>query len=156
MMQATKSEDPEVRQVAEKLVEEMNRTGKVSGAAKKLEVHMQATGSASLICGSRATQEEIAEAVGWPRVTITDEIASFVENGHLSESDKSRANHITDFQHPLYNVWSYGQKTNKVSHFKTTEVSPNRSPRRCVTSHANRQIDLTKYNHRPTVPPGAA
>lgn len=88
------------------------------------------------------TQEEIAEAVGWPRQTVTDEINTFADFGHLSESGKTAANHLTDFEHPLYSVWSYGKKTGFPARCITVrsserftwqrKPSPTGSPGRCI------------------------
>ncbi|MBW1785276.1 MAG: hypothetical protein JRK53_01455 [Deltaproteobacteria bacterium] len=51
------------------------------------------------------TQEQIAEIVGSPRQTIADQTSSFAEIGHLTESGKTSANHLADFDHPIYNLW---------------------------------------------------
>lgn len=97
-----------------------------------------------------ATQEEIAEAVGLSRPQITEHIGSLVGKGQLSETDQTFADLLdarlallsvtnreraktlamfaeTDeegklqFVAPLYNVWSYGAKTNKAKHFGNSE-----------------------------------
>ena len=60
-----------------------------------------------------------------PRVTVTDEIASFVENGNVSnldKSDRSAAEHATtDFKAPLYNVWKFKSKSTDLTHFGNSE-----------------------------------
>ena len=61
------------------------------------------------------TQEQIAEAVNVPRVTITDWVKNFVEIANLSKSDKVAAEFM-DFDTELYAVWTWGKKSNEVSH----------------------------------------
>ena len=58
------------------------------------------------------TQEEIAEAVGWERQTITDWIKDFADFGHMSESGITLANHADEkFERPIYNIWKQQEKT---------------------------------------------
>ena len=68
------------------------------------------------------TQEEIAEATGWSRPTVT----SFVENENVFLSDKTvaaKANHADEaFQVPIYNVWKQQSKSEGSSHFGNSEV----------------------------------
>jgi hypothetical protein len=56
------------------------------------------------------TQEEIAARVGWERPTITGWIDDFVEFRQVAESDKAAANHATDFEAPIYNVWKQSRQ----------------------------------------------
>jgi len=69
------------------------------------------------------TQQEIADDVGMTRATLsTDE--SFAEIGNiakLSKTDQSAADHATDFDPPLYNVWKQQIKTAGSSHFGNSE-----------------------------------
>ncbi len=71
---------------------------------------------------SSHTQEEIADAVGAPRQTVTDVIASFAEKVLENQSGKAAANHHTDFSPPIYNIWKQQAKTSGSSHFGNSEV----------------------------------
>jgi transcriptional regulator with XRE-family HTH domain len=68
------------------------------------------------------TQEEIADATGWSRPTVT----SFVENENAFLSDKTvaaKANHADEaFQIPIYNIWKQQAKSEGSSHFGNSEV----------------------------------
>jgi|19_taG_2_1085344.scaffolds.fasta_scaffold29919_2 transposase len=71
------------------------------------------------------TQQEIAADAGMPRKTVADEIASYGENGslaNLAKTDQNAANHETDFDTPIYNVWKQQAKTSGSSHFGNSEV----------------------------------
>jgi len=81
------------------------------------------------------TQEEIATALGWvneegkpKQQTIADLLKGFTENGKVAESGETdescdadsfhltkvqlaAAEHVTDFEVPLYNVWKQQEKT---------------------------------------------
>lgn len=86
------------------------------------------------------TQEEITEKEGLPRQTVTDFLASYAGNGNVSESGQTRENDAdtetgykltkaeladaqfaTDFDAPLYDLWTFAKKTNSVNHFGNTE-----------------------------------
>lgn len=64
------------------------------------------------------TQEEIADAVGISRSQI-GEIVSKSEK--LPKSAEAAANHLVDFEVPLYNVWKFMEKPGGSSHFGYTE-----------------------------------
>ena len=49
------------------------------------------------------TQEQIAEEVGAPRQIVQEILPKMAE---LPKSAKPAAEHLTDFQVPLYNVWN--------------------------------------------------
>jgi len=69
------------------------------------------------------TQQEIADAVGMPNGGVLKE--SLVRFGNIAESDKTQqnaANHETDFELPLYNIWKQQEKTSGSSHFGNSEV----------------------------------
>lgn len=66
------------------------------------------------------TAEEIAEKVGIPRQTITDEITLLPEMEMTSKIGKT-ANFQDDFDPPIYNRFSYGKVTNATDHFGKTE-----------------------------------
>ncbi len=69
------------------------------------------------------TQEEIAEAVG----VSQGEVAKSIPNGKFAVWNKTpeqeaAANHATDFELPLYNVWKQQEKTPGSGHFGNSEV----------------------------------
>jgi hypothetical protein len=66
-------------------------------------------------------QQEIAEAEGVSVGTINSTLDSF-SFAHLPDSEKAAANHATDFQVPIYNVWKQQDKTPGGSHFGNSEV----------------------------------
>lgn len=68
------------------------------------------------------TQQEIADAVNLERSTVANMTAEFVQNGNLAEKDKASANHATDFDPPIYNVWKQQDKSNAVGHFGNSEA----------------------------------
>jgi len=49
-----------------------------------------------------ATQDEIAEVVGCAK-SVVNEVCS--EKFRETESNKPAANHLTDFDPPIYNTW---------------------------------------------------
>lgn len=65
------------------------------------------------------TQQEIADATTTPQKTVSDVLADSAE---LPESLKPAANHLTDFEPPIYNIWKQQSKSNEVSHFGNSEV----------------------------------
>jgi len=71
------------------------------------------------------TQEEIAEAEDVPQQTVADRISSFTENGNIAKFGKTTqaaADHLTDFDPPIYNVWKQQTKSEGSSHFGNSEV----------------------------------
>lgn len=68
------------------------------------------------------TDQEIADAEGMPRTTITDQTKGFDEIGNLAESVKAAANHATEFEAPIYNVWKQQDKTAGGRHFGNSEI----------------------------------
>lgn len=87
------------------------------------------------------SQEEIAVAVGMTKMSVSrvcNDLEDFrfcYKPGELShvKDDKERmdliqaqnreaADHATDFQTPLYNVWKQQEKSNNVGHFGNSEV----------------------------------
>lgn len=68
------------------------------------------------------TQQEIADVEGIPRKTVDDAMDGFGEIGNLAESAKAAANHATDFEAPIYNVWKQQDKTPGGKHFGNSEV----------------------------------
>lgn len=72
------------------------------------------------------TQQEIADELGCPRKTVDDVIATFGENGRtaiLAKSELAAAEHATDFDIPIYNVWKRQDRTPGYSdHFGYSDV----------------------------------
>jgi len=69
------------------------------------------------------TQQEIADAVGMPNGGVLKE--SLVRFGNIAESDKTQqnaANHETDFELPIYNIWKQQEKSAGSAHFGNSEV----------------------------------
>jgi hypothetical protein len=66
------------------------------------------------------TQEEIAEAVGEKKQRVSEVICPDLAN--LPKADKSAAEHATDFEPPIYNIWKQQTKTAGSSHFGNSEV----------------------------------
>lgn len=67
------------------------------------------------------TQQEIADEVGVTQA----EIAKSIPNGDLAElnkSDRAAAEHATDFEVPIYNIWKQQKKTNETNHFGNSEM----------------------------------
>ena len=66
------------------------------------------------------TQEEIAKSVG---VDTTDKILRVSGNlADLPNNQKPQAEHLTDFEPPIYNVWKQQKKTAGANHFGNSEV----------------------------------
>jgi hypothetical protein len=69
------------------------------------------------------TQQEIADAIECPRQTVADVLKPWsdfhtcAETGNLAESGKAAAQHLTDFEPPLYNVWKQQERPPGPSHF---------------------------------------
>jgi hypothetical protein len=57
------------------------------------------------------TQQEIGDAVGLERSTVTKTTDDFVNLGQLSDIHKAAANNTTDFEKPIYNIWKQQKKT---------------------------------------------
>jgi len=64
------------------------------------------------------TQEEMAESEGIPRKTVADVLAKVVE---LPKSPEPAAEHQTNFDIPIYNVWKQQTKTPGIAHPGNTE-----------------------------------
>lgn len=68
------------------------------------------------------TQDEIAERLNTPRQTIYHMAEGFAQIRHLADLGKTSAS-FGDFTPPLYNVWKWKDKNNKVTHYGNSEVS---------------------------------
>lgn len=66
------------------------------------------------------TQEEIADRENCSVQVIKDTVSDFLEE--LPENLKPTANHLTDFDPPIYNIWKQQEKSNGVNHFGNSEV----------------------------------
>ena len=68
------------------------------------------------------TQEDIASRVGLGQKTVDERIKVLVENFLENKSLKLASSYQeADWVAPIYNIWSYGKKTNEVSHFGNSE-----------------------------------
>jgi hypothetical protein len=68
------------------------------------------------------TIEEIAEAEGVAPNTVKAVFADFADLENLQKLDKANAEHATDFDLPIYNVWKQQSKSEGSSHFGNSEV----------------------------------
>lgn len=66
------------------------------------------------------TQQEIADAEGVSQPYVAETISS--ETGNLRSAMKAAAEHATDFEPPIYNVWKQQKKTAGGEHFGNSEV----------------------------------
>jgi predicted transcriptional regulator len=65
------------------------------------------------------TLDEIADAVAIHKDTASEVCRKF---SALNDSDKAAAEHATEFEVPLYNVWKQQEKTPGTKHFGNSEV----------------------------------
>ena len=56
------------------------------------------------------TQQEIADEVGLSQPQVKELCDSFIDFGNLAKSDKAAADHATDFDTPIYNVWKFKER----------------------------------------------
>ena len=69
---------------------------------------------------SCSTQEEIAEAIGFHKDTVSEEVSRISET--FLNSDKVAKEFLDeDFDIPIYNIWTFAKKTNKTNHFGNSE-----------------------------------
>jgi DNA-binding CsgD family transcriptional regulator len=67
------------------------------------------------------SMDEIAEELKVTKETISKDVCQISED--VLKSDKVKAEYLdSDFETPLYNIWTFARKTNDVSHFGNTEV----------------------------------
>ena len=69
-----------------------------------------------------STQEEIASSVELSQPQVKSVCDSFIDSVLKNQSDKSAAEHATDFTTPIYNVWKQQEKSSGSSHFGNSEV----------------------------------
>lgn len=68
------------------------------------------------------TQEEIAEREGMTQEGVRDVLAKLSDFGNLAENAKAVANHATDFEPPIYNIWKQREQTKGVNHPGNSEI----------------------------------
>lgn len=68
------------------------------------------------------TQEEIAERLDIAKATVNNWISDSFSFGKLAKNEQSAAEHATDFEPPIYNIWKQQEKTAGASHFGNSEV----------------------------------
>lgn len=67
------------------------------------------------------TQDEIADAIGVDRSVVASFMQSIVENDKIVEIHNTFDPDFRKYDRSLYDVWSWGKKTNAVSHFGNSE-----------------------------------
>ncbi len=67
------------------------------------------------------SQDEIAAAVELTHQAVAKIQTDFATFGNLAESCKAAANHATDFEPPIYNVWKQQEKTAGSKHFGNSD-----------------------------------
>jgi hypothetical protein len=68
------------------------------------------------------TEREIAEEVSASAGDIHTVCSEMAGLPNLSKPDQSSATHATDYQPPIYNIWTQQAKTNGSNHFGNSEV----------------------------------
>lgn len=71
------------------------------------------------------TQQEIAEELDCSQQEVTKQIETFTTNGNSAvygKTQQAAADHATEFDPPIYNVWKQQEKSNGSAHFGNTEV----------------------------------
>lgn len=72
------------------------------------------------------TQEEIAEVTSEPVGTVKELLGngerSLVGKVLENQTNQIAANHLTDFDPPIYNIWKQQEKSNGLNHFGNSEV----------------------------------
>lgn len=68
------------------------------------------------------SQQEIAEAEGVSQPAAAAVVSEFSDVKNLIKSDLALAEHATDFDTPIYNIWKQQEKTKGSGHFGNSEV----------------------------------
>lgn len=68
------------------------------------------------------TQEEIAEAEGISQQAVALSFTNFGNLAVLGKTQQAAAEHATDFEAPIYNVWKQQEKSKGSGHFGNTEA----------------------------------
>jgi len=66
-------------------------------------------------------QKEIADSVGETPARVNQIVAELPKLDSLSKSDQATAEHATDFEVPIYNIWKQQTKSEGSSHFGNSE-----------------------------------
>lgn len=69
------------------------------------------------------TQEEIAEEVGCDQATTSRICDEFMQKVLENQMHKAAADHATDFDPPLYNIWKFKEKSIGSKHPGNTEAT---------------------------------
>jgi hypothetical protein len=69
-----------------------------------------------------ATFDEIAEATDCDKATASRTVDDLLQNGGLAKAQQAAAEHATDFDPPIYNIWKQQEKTGGSGHFGNSEV----------------------------------
>lgn len=67
------------------------------------------------------TQQEISEEIGISQPQLA-EVLKNIGIGNLAKPDKAAAEHATDFEVPIYNIWKQQEKSAGSDHFGNSEV----------------------------------
>src|SRR4030095_8609532 len=68
------------------------------------------------------TVEEIAERESVAKATVSEICSKIPDLEKLNKSDSAAAEHATDFDLPIYNVWKQQEKTSGSTHYGNSEV----------------------------------
>lgn len=68
------------------------------------------------------TNTGIADECACDEKTVRDVIGESATLPKLRKQEQAAADHATDFEPPVYNVWKFKEKSNSVSHFGNSEV----------------------------------
>lgn len=68
------------------------------------------------------SQEEMAELEGLSRPQVTEIVSEFSDLKIPTKSEQATAEHATDFDPPIYNVWKQQEKSKGSGHFGNSEV----------------------------------
>jgi len=68
------------------------------------------------------TQDEIADEEDVDQKTASNKIEQFRSFGKLAGIPKTQAEHLVDFDPPIYNIWKQQAKSEGSSHFGNSEV----------------------------------
>lgn len=68
------------------------------------------------------TVEEIADRENIAKGTVSEICSKYPDLDKLNKSDRAAADHATDFDSPIYNIWKQQEKTRGSSHFGNSEI----------------------------------
>lgn len=68
------------------------------------------------------SQDEIAKEINVNKDTVSEIVDVCRKKFQETKSDKSAADHATDFDPPIYNIWKQKEKTPGSSHFGNSEI----------------------------------